>query len=69
LHQLILSPGQSLTFDSQLPKQYVHVVAGQLQVNGQSLNPGDGLQVSDETTLSFTAVGETPVKTLVFELP
>lgn len=69
LHQLILSPGQSLTFDSQLPKQYVHVVAGQLQVNGQSLNPGDGLQLSDEEALSFTTVGDIPVKALVFELP
>jgi redox-sensitive bicupin YhaK (pirin superfamily) len=69
LHQLILAPGQSLAFSSKLPKQYVHVISGQLDVNGERLGPGDGLKVSNETALTFTSVGDPQVKALVFELP
>jgi redox-sensitive bicupin YhaK (pirin superfamily) len=69
LHQLILSPGKSLSFNPQLPKQYLHVIAGQLQISGETLGPGDGLQVTDEGELHFVSVGENPVKALVFELP
>jgi redox-sensitive bicupin YhaK (pirin superfamily) len=69
LHQLILSSGQPLIFSPKLPKQYVHVISGQLDVNGERLGPGDGLKVSDETALTFTSVGDPQVKALIFELP
>ncbi len=69
LHQLLLNAAESLTLESQLPNQYVHVISGQLEVNGEQLGPGDGLKVSDETVLRFTSVGEPQVKALVFELP
>jgi len=69
LHQLILAPKQSLNFASQLPRQYVHVIAGQLEINGESLGPGDALQITDEGQLRFVSLGESPVKALVLELP
>ncbi|MFT4938983.1 MAG: redox-sensitive bicupin YhaK (pirin superfamily) [Paraglaciecola sp.] len=69
LHHLLLNSAESLTLESQLPQQYVHVIAGQLDVNGERLGPGDGLKVSDEKALTFTAVGDLHVEALVFELP
>lgn len=69
LHQLLLNSAESLTLESQLPNQYVHVISGRLDVNGEELGPGDGLKVSDETALRFTSVGEPQVKALIFELP
>lgn len=69
LHQLILSPDKSLSFKPKLPRQYVHLIAGQLQVSGETLSSGDGLQVTDEGELNFVSVSENPVRALVFELP
>jgi redox-sensitive bicupin YhaK (pirin superfamily) len=69
LHQLILASGKSLAFNPQLPKQYIYLITGQLQVDGETLSSGDGMQVTDEGGLSFVSVGENPVKALVFELP
>ena len=69
LHQLLLNSEGTLTMKSQLPYQYVHVISGQLDVNGELLGPGDGLKVSDETALTFTAGDLSEAKALVFELP
>ncbi len=45
---------------------WVQVAEGELTLNGQRLNAGDGVAVSDETTLRFAGV--TPVQALVFDL-
>jgi hypothetical protein len=68
LHQLLLNSAESLTLVSKLPHQYVHVISGQLDVNGVLLGPGDGLKISEEKLLIFTSVAETKTKALVFEL-
>ena len=54
LSQLILKPDseESLTFDNER-SGYVHIVRGEIDVNGQQLNAGDGIkfsQISDVST-------------------
>ncbi len=46
---------------------YVHLVRGQLTVNGQALNAGDALQLSAVPTLNLEAGQDAEV--LVFDLP
>lgn len=47
-------------------KAYVHLVRGQLSVNGQVLNAGDALRVQGESRLSFN--GGESAEVLVFDL-
>lgn len=47
-------------------KAYVHLVRGQLTVNGQALNAGDALRVQGESGLSFN--GGQSAEVLVFDL-
>lgn len=47
---------------------YVHVVRGEVQVNGLALAGGDGLKVAAETMLHFAA-GTGPCEFLLFDLP
>jgi redox-sensitive bicupin YhaK (pirin superfamily) len=46
---------------------YVHVARGRLDVNGQALEAGDGLKVSETASLQFSAGKSAEV--LVFDLP
>jgi quercetin 2,3-dioxygenase len=48
-------------------RAYVHLARGRLEVNGNALSAGDGLEVSDVRTLTF-AKGEA-AEVLVFDLP
>jgi redox-sensitive bicupin YhaK (pirin superfamily) len=46
---------------------WVQVIRGNVDLNGQTLRPGDGAQVSDETALRLTA-GTEPTDFLFFDL-
>ncbi len=46
---------------------YVHVIAGQLELNGTKLAAGDGAKIADETELRFAADGDAEL--LLFDLP
>lgn len=46
---------------------YVHLVRGQLQVNGQALSAGDAAQISDLDKIEISAGQDAEV--LVFDLP
>lgn len=46
---------------------YVHVARGRVQVNGVSLQAGDGLKVSEESLLGFTRADDAEI--LLFDLP
>ncbi len=46
---------------------WVQVVRGRVRVNGESLEAGDGAQVSDESNVKFEGVDDSEV--LVFDLP
>jgi quercetin 2,3-dioxygenase len=48
------------------PKAYVHVVSGQISVNGQPLHGGDAAMLSDETQIRLSDATEAEV--LVFDL-
>jgi len=47
---------------------YVHVIRGQLSLNGQALGAGDGAKIHDEASLVFSN-GEVAGEFLLFDLP
>lgn len=46
---------------------YVHLVGGQVCLNGEPMHGGDGAYVSDETTLLFSGASDAEI--LLFDLP
>ena len=75
LHQLILTQAQQHVFVTESPNVYVHLVSGQLNINGTDLSPGDGAKITKKTKLSqsheltFSNEQSQDVTALVFELP
>ena len=69
LHQLILAPGDELTFEPDSAKVYIHQVEGKLHVNNVQLTSGDGAKINGENKLLLTNSGSKQVTALVFELP
>jgi quercetin 2,3-dioxygenase len=68
LYQLLLSPkADASLINSGNRRFYVHMIEGQLAVEGETLNPGDGAKVEIDT-LKLVATGSA-VKALVFDLP
>jgi redox-sensitive bicupin YhaK (pirin superfamily) len=62
-----LAPGASLGYDLKRGRHaWVHVVKGNVSLNGTSLEGGDGAAVSDEPSLSFQTDGQAEV--LIFDL-
>ncbi|GGP75332.1 pirin family protein [Shewanella ulleungensis] len=69
LYQLILKDTKHAELKSTSARQYVHLISGELAVNGVEIKSGDGLKISDEKLLSFSSLSDEPIKALVFELP
>ncbi|MCG3725488.1 pirin family protein [Vibrio cincinnatiensis] len=70
LHQLILEPNTSLTYEVTSGRRvYIHQVHSQLNVNGTLLSPGDGAKISAESSLELRNDSDLPVTALVFDLP
>jgi len=69
LHQLILAAGSQLDFQPKQQNVYVHIVHGNLDVNGTKLNPGDGAKIIEPSELKFLNPSSEQVTALVFELP
>ena len=69
LHQLVLAAKQNITFKPDSPNIYVHLVAGELSINGTTMVSGDGAKITDAAELSFNNVNDDEVTALVFELP
>jgi len=68
LYQLVIRVGQEVPHDVKSGRTlYVHVVSGQVKVNGENLHGGDGATVRDVETVAFT--GATDGEALVFDLP
>lgn len=68
LYQLILPANEQLQLPLQRQRNaYVHLISGELKLNGQHLRPGDGAKVKEEQALQMSAVGA--VKALIFDLP
>ena len=69
LHQLILQPSSELSFTPKQPNIYVHLVDGELDINGTVIEPGDGVKITETKQLMFTNVSNKQITALVFELP
>ncbi|GAB2909313.1 pirin family protein [Rheinheimera gaetbuli] len=68
LYQLLLPQAEQLIFNTAAGRKlYIHLISGELDVAGNSLNAGDGIKISDETALMLTA--GSAVKALIFDLP
>jgi len=69
LYQVNLPEESELEFDVDPERNYyLHIIGGNLEVNGQALTAGDGLGLSGEQDIDVV-VGEQPVKALLFDLP
>ncbi|WP_286234567.1 pirin family protein [Thalassotalea sediminis] len=70
LLQLILAANTEAVFAPNAGKKvYVHLVSGELTVNGTQLSSGDGAKVTHEAALTFVNAGQESLTALVFELP
>ena len=64
----VVAPGESIDYSLQGGRLgYVHVIYGQLEINGKNLLAGDGAKIADETDLTFLANEEAEL--LLFDLP
>jgi redox-sensitive bicupin YhaK (pirin superfamily) len=68
LYATVLVPGERLDYSLAAPRlAFVQVVCGRLEINGKTLEAGDGAKIADETQLSFAAHEESEF--LLFDLP
>jgi len=68
MYRLILEANQTASHTLHKERTvYVHMVSGELNVNGETLSEGDGACINKVTALTFTGVNGT--EALVFDLP
>ena len=64
----VLAPGERIDYGLVSGRlAYVQLIRGQLEINGKTLNVGDGAKIADETELQFLAGEE--AEFLLFDLP
>lgn len=66
LHRALFPVGHTEALSLRHQRAWVQVVSGTLGVNGAALNAGDGIALSDVSTLDLTA--RTDVNALIFDL-
>ncbi len=68
IYQLYLGPGASVSYDlSDKRSLYIHIVSGNMRVNGDLLAEGDGATIRQKNSLEFEAIDS--VEALIFDLP
>ncbi|WP_438864144.1 pirin family protein [Neptunicella sp.] len=68
--QLYLNPGTQQTLSiADNRKIYIHVVDGQAQLEGQTIDAGDGVKIAELTQLALHNNSEQRLVALVFDLP
>ena len=68
LYASVLNDGEKVSLD--LPEKryaWIQLISGTLDVNGETLNPGDGAAISDETALKLKA-GSDNTEFLLFDM-
>lgn len=69
LYQLLLDGNSSAELPaSEKRKYYVHVISGELAIDGEIVRPGDGAKIEDVSAVVMVAQQQA-VKALVFDLP
>jgi len=64
-----LTPGKSLSYELDGKRHaWLHVIHGEVKVNGTSLKSGDAVAADDEKQLEITAQGEGNSEVLLFDL-
>lgn len=69
MYAAVLGSGQTITYP--IPKgrhAWVQNAAGEIEVNGMTLGEGDGLAVSDESSLTLRGIGANGGELLLFDL-
>ncbi|MDN3611548.1 pirin family protein [Vibrio ostreicida] len=70
MHQLIVPAGESLQLAiTEGRRVYVHQISQSLQLNQTLLESGDGAKVDNLLNVTFTNMGASNAKALVFDLP
>jgi quercetin 2,3-dioxygenase len=69
IYQLLLTPGETAQLNTKTNRHYyVHVIDGELEIDGEIVKPGDGARLVDISLLQLNAP-KYAVKALVFDLP
>lgn len=69
IYQLLLEPQASTSLPTEKSRHYyVHVIEGELEIDGEIAKPGDGVKLAEVNNLQLNA-GLQSVKALVFDLP
>jgi len=69
MYAAVLGSGETITFPiAQGRHAWVQGAAGEIDVNGMTIKEGDGLAVSDETSLTFRGTGAGGGELLLFDL-
>lgn len=64
-----LDPGQRIAYDLAAGRHaWVHVVRGNVDLNGTALSSGDAASISGKSLLAVVAAGESPSEVLLFDL-
>ncbi len=69
LYQLALLPKEQVNFETRLQRKvYIHLLQGQLLVEGSLMTAGDGAAITEVSSLDLAAHGDKPVSGLIFDL-
>ena len=63
----LFDSGETVTHDLTAKAAYLHVAEGSVTVNGQTLHPGDGAEITDESEIEITGVERANV--VLWEFP
>ena len=69
LYDTVLTPGEHVTFELHDGRHgWIQVARGAADVNGKTLEAGDGLAASDEARIEISNPGNKPTEVLAFDL-
>ncbi|WP_293762726.1 pirin family protein [uncultured Paraglaciecola sp.] len=69
LFQLFMQPNQHQLFTIEEGHDvYVHLIAGEIELDGKLLKPGDGAKVDKQSALHISSASDKKVQALIFEL-
>jgi redox-sensitive bicupin YhaK (pirin superfamily) len=67
MSRLVLSKDENITLNTEQRMGYMHIIQGQLNVNGEQFSAGDGFAIEPEQSLEIKA--DADLEALWFDLP